>query len=110
MVRLTISCVFSCIQVLYYVTSNQNNSLLSMMSLKPSDIPPPQLVFQFINIAVTDIAIDWINEDIYYINSVFSSIEVWDMNTNLTREVIGSLHSPRKLLYSFSKRYYKSEC
>jgi hypothetical protein len=60
-----------------------------------------QLLFN-LDETVTDIAIDW-NRDIYLTTS--SSIKLWNIDTNFTKTVVDSLQNPRKLLYSFSKRY-----
>lgn len=93
-----------CVQALYYVTLDQGHSSLLMVPLWLNEASLPQLVFQFVNASITDIAVDWINENIYCINSMSNSIIVWDIKTNVTRDIIGSLDSPRELLYSFSTR------
>lgn len=96
------SCV--CMQALYYVSLDKGHSSLLTISLDHNEVSSPNVVLQSDNVTITDIAVDWMNEDIYFINSMSSSIEVWDVNTNVTTDIISSLENPRKLLYSFSMR------
>ena len=54
--------------------------------------------------AISDIVLDWINDDLYFIESLSSSIKVFSVNTRTTVEVVSFLNMPRKLLYSINSR------
>ena len=86
------------------MTQGEGHSSILTVPLYPEVLPSPRLVVRLLNMTITDIAVDWMNEDVYFIDSTPSSIGVWNANTNVTREVADSLENPRKLIYSFSRR------
>ena len=89
------------------MTQEDDHSSLSRVSLDSTKASLPELVFKYTNATITDIAVDWSNEDIYFINLMSSSIEVLDIHTNVTRNIACLLENPRKLKYSESMRCVK---
>lgn len=84
------------------MNQSDNKSLIFEILVMSSE---SRIVFEVCDAAITDIAVNWINGDIYYIDSVTSSINVWDVSTNSTKEIINSLKNPRKMIYSSVMRY-----
>lgn len=83
----------------YFVSLNGPDSTILTVSLDPNESSSPQLVNHFPSVTITDIAIDYTTEDIYYIESI-SCIKVWTMLSSTTREIVNSLDNPRQLLFS----------
>lgn len=58
------------------------------------------LIYELFNAVVAEISVDCIDDDVYYTNLRTSTIDVWNINTNVTRQIAHSLENPRKLFYS----------
>ena len=90
------------LQVIYYVSVDHSDTI-SKLSLEPSN-SSPESVYTAENLRITDIAKDWIDEEIYYIDSISASINVYNVPSGTSRRIISSLENPRKLLFSFKTR------
>lgn len=88
-------------QVLYYVAENQTGSLISGISISKSSSFLSELYFT--DTVITDIAVDWMTSDIYYIDNVTASINVWKNST--AKKIMNSLENPRNLIFSSVSRY-----
>ena len=60
----------------------------------------PSTLYEFQNMSISDIAMDWINDDLYFIDSLSSSIGVFSINTHAIVELVSFLDMPRKLLFN----------
>lgn len=107
-ISLSIILCFNFMQELYFFSWNDYDSLIFSAPLYHSDQSSLQPVLQLADVNITDIAVDWINSEVYYIDSASSSINVWSPSFNATRRIMDSVEDARNLLFSSMLKYVGS--